>query len=86
MKLTDARKIAIRNQVAIRFQLSNGMDCVVDRHGIARVPGLTGAIGNSLEDEFAQATTFWLGTAEVSRTALEQMGKAAPEEAHAADE
>jgi hypothetical protein len=86
MKLVDARRIAIRSQVDIRFPLSNGMECVIDRHGIARVPGIQGALEVNLEEEFERSQVFWFGAAEVSRTALEQMGKTRPEEVHPTEE
>lgn len=55
IKLADVRKIAIRQQLRVRFSLSNGMECLVDEHGIARVPGLTEPPAFNLEDEFARA-------------------------------
>ena len=38
MTLVDLRKLAIRKQSKIRFDLRNGMECVVSEDGIARVP------------------------------------------------
>lgn len=40
MKLTELRRLTIRKQLRIRCQLPNGMECVIDEHGLAQVPGL----------------------------------------------
>ena len=60
MKLNDLRRLAIRRQSRIRFRLSNGMDCVINEHGIGKVPGLTEPCAFNLEDELARATDFLL--------------------------
>jgi hypothetical protein len=60
MKLADARKLAIRDRISIRFPLTGGQECVVDMHGVARVPGLSAPPQFNLEDEFAAASTFTL--------------------------
>ena len=82
MKLTDVRKLAVRQQAQFRFPLSGGGDCVVDQHGIVRVPGLDRPPSFSLEDEFQQAAEFRLeksGTAgrRLSRRELEGLAAAA---------
>jgi hypothetical protein len=38
MTLVDVRKLAIRKQSQIRFNLRNGMECIISEDGIARVP------------------------------------------------
>ena len=58
MKLADLRKLAIRRQIRIRFALRNGMECVVDQHGVARVPALNGVPDFDLEVELASASEF----------------------------
>ena len=58
MKLADLRKLAIRRQFRIRFALRNGMEWVVDEHGVARVPALKGVPDFDLEMELAPATEF----------------------------
>lgn len=58
MKLNEVRKIAIRKQVRVRFQLGNGMECVIDEHGVSRVPALQAAPDFNLEDELAKADRF----------------------------
>ena len=83
MKLNDARRLAIKSQVEVRFVLSNAMDCVIDRHGLAKIPGLKSASVLNLEDEFAGAAEFFLDSRPTSRAQLESMvggGVAAPVE------
>jgi hypothetical protein len=60
MKLADLRKLAIRRQFRIRFALRNGMECVVDQHGVARVPALKSVPDFDLETELAAANQFLL--------------------------
>jgi hypothetical protein len=60
MKLADLRRLAIRKQIAIRFRLSNGMECVVTGRGIATVPGLDRIPGFNLEQELESAADFLL--------------------------
>jgi hypothetical protein len=60
MKLAALRKLAIRNQVNIRFPIANGMECVVGADGVARVPGLQRAPDFNLEQELGSATQFLL--------------------------
>lgn len=60
MKLQDGRKLAVRQRVRLRFRLRNGMECVIDEHGISRVPELREPPRFNLEDEFAAATSFTL--------------------------
>jgi hypothetical protein len=63
MKLADLRKLAIRRQFRIRFALRNGMECVVDQHGVARVPALNTVPDFDLEVELAAAKEFAIDTA-----------------------
>jgi hypothetical protein len=58
MTLVDLRKLAIRRQSKIRFNLRNGMECVVSEDGIARVPELKSVPDFNLEQELAAANTF----------------------------
>jgi hypothetical protein len=60
MKLAELRKLAIRQQVKIRFGLRNGMECVVGEDGVARVPALQSPPDFSLEQELAEAASFAL--------------------------
>ena len=58
MKLSDLRKVTVKKRLRIRFPLSNGMECVVNEHGIAQVPALRGVPAFNLEQELAGAQTF----------------------------
>jgi hypothetical protein len=58
MKLGDLRKFAIRQQTRIRFPLTNGLECVVNEHGIAQVPALKNIPDFNLEHELAGAQHF----------------------------
>jgi len=58
MTLVDLRKLAIRKRSQIRFSLSNGMQCVINETGVARVPDLKSVPSFNLEEEAAQATQF----------------------------
>jgi len=63
MKLADLRKLAVKRQYRIRFTLPNGMDCVVDERGIARVPALRQAPDFSLEEQLKSVSGFVLDPA-----------------------
>ena len=58
MTLADLRKLAIRKQVRIRFQLKNGMECLITERGVAQVPALQAPPEFNLEDELSGAATF----------------------------
>jgi len=58
MTLADLRKLSVRNQFQIRFQLRNGMECVINDHGVAQVPALKGVPDFNLEEELACASEF----------------------------
>ncbi len=58
MKLADLRKAAVRKCLRIRFSLANGLECTVDEHGVARVPGLAGVPDFNLERELESARDF----------------------------
>lgn len=60
MKLADLRKLSIRKQLKIRFQLANGLECVVTEHGIAQVPALRRVPDFNLERELANVSQFIL--------------------------
>lgn len=63
MKLADVKRLAVRRGIDVRFRLRQGRECVIDRHGLARVPGLDGPPDFNLEEEFAGAEHFVLETA-----------------------
>lgn len=58
MKLADLRKLSIRKQLRIRFRIQNGMECVINEHGVAQVPAWRGIADFNLEDELAAAPEF----------------------------
>ena len=60
MKLADLRKFSIKQQLKIRFQLANGMECVVTEHGLAQVPALRRAADFNLETELTSVRQFVL--------------------------
>ena len=60
MKLADLRKISVKQNLRIRFGLTNGMECVVNERGVAQVPALHAPPDFNLEDELARAAKFVL--------------------------
>jgi hypothetical protein len=58
MKLSDLRRVTVKKNLRIRFPLSNGMECVLNEHGIAQVPELRAVPAFNLEDELAAAGEF----------------------------
>jgi len=60
MKLADLRKFSIRKQLIIRFQLANGLECVISEHGLAQVPTLRRAPDFNLEQELEGVSRFVL--------------------------
>jgi len=60
MKLADLRKLSIRKNLKIRFQISNGMECVITEHGVAQVPALSRAPDFNLEQELVSIPGFLL--------------------------
>jgi len=62
MKLSDLRKATVKRRIRIRFPLSNGMECVLNEHGIAQVPALHAVPAFNLEDELAGVEVFVVET------------------------
>jgi len=60
MTLADLRKFSIRKQFRVRFPLQNGMECVIDEHGVAHVPALKSVPDFNLEKELVSARHFVL--------------------------
>jgi hypothetical protein len=60
MKLADLRRVAIKTGVRFRFSLSNGLECVLNEHGIAEIPALKAVPDFNLEDELARVGQFTL--------------------------
>jgi hypothetical protein len=78
VKLTDLRKLAIRRQVRIRFDLRNGMECVISEHGVAQVPALKTKPDFNLEEELASASRFLLDPVEPVKKKPAPASKGAP--------
>ena len=66
MTLADLRKLSIRKQLKIRFQLANGMECVVTEHGVAQVPALRRPPDFNLEQELAAVSQFTIEPAKAA--------------------
>jgi hypothetical protein len=60
MKLADLRRLAVKKNLSIHFRLRNGMECIVNREGLAGVPALKAIPDFNLEDELAAAVDFLL--------------------------
>jgi hypothetical protein len=58
MNLSDLRKVTVKKHLRIRFAISNGMECIVNEHGIAQVPALRAVPSFNLEDELVRVQTF----------------------------
>jgi len=98
MKLTDIRTYAIRQQVRVRFSIANGMECVINEHGISKVPVLNRPPDFNLEQEFSRVSDFTVETVApgndrraqkremLSRAELEARTGATPSPARAAAE
>lgn len=67
MKLADLRRVAIKTGVRFRFPLSNGLECVLNEHGIAEIPALKAVPDFDLEDELARAAQFTMEPAAVEK-------------------
>jgi hypothetical protein len=67
--LVDVRRVAVRQQMRIRFAMRGGLECVVGEDGVARVPGLRGTPDFNLEQELAEAGGFVLEPAREGRGA-----------------
>ena len=58
MTLSDLRRLSVKQNLRITFPLSNGMECVLNEHGVAQVPALRAVPAFSLEEECAAASLF----------------------------
>ncbi len=62
MKLSDLRKVTVKKNLRLRFRLPNGLECVVNEHGIAQVPGLHSVPDFNLEKALDGVNEFILET------------------------
>jgi hypothetical protein len=67
MKLADLRKLSVRQNSKIRFQLPNGMECIITEQGVARIPALSRAPDFNLEQELVSIGEFVLEPAAVGK-------------------
>jgi len=58
MKLADVKRLAVKGGYNIRFTLPDGLECLIDHHGVARVPGLSAPPSFNLEEQLAAAQAF----------------------------
>jgi hypothetical protein len=58
VNLADLRRTTIRKSLRIRFQLPNGLECVVNEHGIAQIPALRAVPDFDLEEQLAGVREF----------------------------
>jgi len=75
MNLSDLRRVTVKNNLRIRFPLSNGMECVVNEHGIAQVPELHAVPAFNLEQELGFAQEF---TAEPAVASGKEKNRSSP--------
>ena len=62
MKLADLRRVAVKKNLRIRFLLPNGLECLLDEHGVARVPELRATADFNLESQLAGIERFTVET------------------------
>lgn len=62
MNLQNLRKFAVQQQTRIKFNFGDSLQCIVDEHGIAKVPSpnVASAPPFNLEQELAAAHQFSL--------------------------
>lgn len=63
MNLADLRKVTVKKHLRIRFALSNGMECVLNEHGLAQIPALRAVPLLNLEEELGGVTEFMVESA-----------------------
>jgi len=63
MKLADLRRVTTKTRARIRFQLANGMECIVNEHGIAEIPELKSIPDFNLEEQLASVSEFMMESA-----------------------
>jgi hypothetical protein len=60
MKLTDLRKLTVKKRLRIHFHLQNGLECIIDEHGLAQIPALNKVPDFNLEQELVSVSEFVL--------------------------
>ena len=69
MKLADLRRVAVKKNLRIRFVLPNGLECVLDEHGVARLPAQRATADFNLETQLAGVERFTLEPAAAAKGA-----------------
>jgi hypothetical protein len=86
MELGDARRIAVRQRVQIQFDTPAGA-CIIDEHGVARMPSLSAGPEFRISEEFQRAAEFAVISngqlRTLSRRELEEMCAPSVSAAHA---
>ena len=93
MKLAELRKLAVRQHLRIGFSLSNGAECIIDEHGVVKIPSLKKVPDFNAEQELSSAREFRIEPAAgagsparsrvASREELTAMTASAPQHASA---
>ncbi len=93
MNLLAIRRYAIRKGVRVRFTLDEAGECMVDEHGVVKIPSLREVARFNVEALLASVEQFSVDTAEeppkrqkLSREQLEALLGAAAPKAEAAEE
>src|SRR5580698_8431986 len=60
MKLADLRKLTVKKHLRIHFHLQNGLECIIDEHGLAQIPALNKVPDFNLEQELVSVGEFVL--------------------------
>ncbi len=71
MKLAGLRKFAVSKHLKVVFGLPNGLECVIDERGVARVPALKGVPDFNLEDQLASVREFRLEPTAAGKEAVQ---------------
>jgi hypothetical protein len=58
--LTDLRKLTVKKSLRIRFLLANGMECMVDEHGLAQIPALNKVPDFNIDSDLPSVSEFLL--------------------------
>jgi len=64
MTLMELRRFAIRNRTRIRFTVAPAAECLVNEHGIVKIPALRGIPDFNVERGLGQVEQFTLEPAE----------------------
>jgi hypothetical protein len=60
MNLLDLRRYAIRRRTRIRFTIASGVECVVNEHGVVKLPAFRGVADFNTENSLVSVEQFVL--------------------------